>query len=85
MTKKATVHFGSNIEFANFGKSTLAYVRQVSRDEMDDTAEYDAAFDPTDTVWGLFAADGEPIALSDKRASLIENAGEMQLVPVGLH
>lgn len=85
MTKKIVSPFGSGIEFAAFGKQSFAYVRPVNSDDMKDT--FKEAGDLPDGVdlWGLFAADGQPLALADERSMVVENAQELELITLALH
>lgn len=86
MTIKSMVKFGSKVEFANFGKSTIAYVRRINSDdlhgafgEMDDDLPADV------DMWGLFSADGQPLAVADEKYLLMDNAEERELVTVNRH
>jgi hypothetical protein len=84
--------FGSAVEFETFGKSSIAYVRQVSKSDMDSylaaSNDWEDASrgDPTDIddslIWGLFGADGEPIAFSHEEEFLTQNAAERDLLTV---
>lgn len=84
--------FGSSVEFETFGKSSLAYVRRVSRSDMDtylaasddwvDASQGSAPENEETSIWGLFGADGEPIAFSHEEDFLAQNAEERDLLAV---
>lgn len=84
--------FGSSVEFETFGKSSLAYVRRVSKSDLDgylaasDDWEDASQGSPSDaeenSIWGLFGADGEPIAFSHEEEFLSQNAAERDLLTV---
>ncbi len=77
--------FGSATEFAIFGKRTFAYMRPVQSDDMNATFPDEVALPSGLALWGLFDADGEPIAVADEQAALIENAEEMDLMTLARH
>ena len=86
MSQKAMFRFDTQVEFAQFGRDTIAYVRRVNSGDFksrygDDLEDDDLPEDDID-LWGLFAANGEPIALSDDKQMLFENALEHDLVTV---
>lgn len=84
--------FGSKVEFETFGKSSLAYVRRVSQSDMDvyladsqewgDSPENLNSMTADSGLWGLFGADGEPLAFSHEEAFLTQNAEELDLLTV---
>ncbi len=76
--------FGSKVEFAAFGKSTLAYTRQMNSDEI--RLKFPDADDLPEGVdlWALFGADGEPLAIADEQDLLIDNAESRSLLAVSL-
>ena len=79
---KTSLRFNSTVEFANFGKSSIAYVRPVQSTDFEDGMLDDEHLDPNEPLWGLFGADGEPIAVADERSLLLDSAEDMSLVPV---
>ncbi|MEL6752371.1 MAG: DUF1150 family protein [Pseudomonadota bacterium] len=85
MANKRIDIFATATEFAQFGKQAFGYIRAVKSDDMNarfpDQAELPEGLD----LWGLFAADGEPLALADERSVIMENAGEMELMPLTRH
>jgi len=82
--------FGASFEFESFGKNSLAYVRRVSQsdlneylsdfDEWDESSENMNSMTAGKGLWGLFGADGEPLAFSDEKAFLTKNAEELDLL-----
>lgn len=76
---------GSGGEFATFGKNAFAYVRRVRSDELNakfpQVEDLPAGLD----LWGLFAADGEPIAVSDAEMMVRADAAERQLLTLYRH
>lgn len=82
MADKTGFGIGSRIEFESFGRNTLAYIKPVARDSDLTNIAFSEGL-PTDVpLWGLFSADGEPIALSEKRSSLFQDAEELELTAV---
>ncbi len=77
--------FQSSVEFESFGNSVLAYLRPVQSDDMNtifpDGPELPSGLD----LWGLFAADGQPIAVADDKSDLISDAENRNLLTVGIH
>lgn len=74
--------FGSATEFASFGNGALSYVRRVRSDDLNHRFPNAVDLPEGLDLWGLFAADGAPIAVSDEEAELIHNAHELHLVPL---
>ncbi len=85
MSDRSIFKFNSNIEFANFGKDMIAYVRRVNTDDLDDTFTEEGELPLGQDIWALYSADGEPIALSDDKQMLFNNAEEFDLVTVNRH
>ena len=85
MYKNPLKMVGSTIEFSGFGKNTLAYMRKLEPGEMITDMAGGETFDQGVPMWGLFGADGEPLAVSDDRAWIIDNAHERELLPVSRH
>ena len=83
--KDGKVMFGSAVEFEQLGTSAIAYVRKV------DAEDFNRRFPQVDDLptgaplWGLFAADGRPLAIADEEAALMADAMERDLVPVARH
>ena len=85
MAKQVVSPFGSGIEFAKFGKQSFAYVRPVKSDDVKNAFPEGADLPNGVDLWALFAADGQPLALADERAMVMENAEELELVTLALH
>ncbi len=85
MSSNTSKPFGSATEFAVFGKRTFAYMRPVKSDDMNATFPNDVDLPTGLALWGLFDAAGEPIALADEPAALVENAAEMDLMTLARH
>ena len=77
--------FATPVEFAQFDKRAFAYVKPVRSDDMRATFPEAANLPVGVDLWGLFAADGEPIALADEPGALVQNAGDLQLMTLALH
>lgn len=80
-----TKPFGSATEFAVFGKRAFAYMRPVQSDDMNATFPNELELPSGLALWGLFDAEGAPIAVADERAALVENAAEMDLMTLARH
>ena len=85
MSKKRIDIFSTPTEFAEFGKRAFAYMRPVRSEDMNATFPQAEQLPADLDLWGLFAADGEPLALADEPALLMENAGELDLMPLTRH
>ncbi|SKA03121.1 DUF1150 family protein [Consotaella salsifontis] len=72
-------------ELAALGEGDLAYLRQMSSDDI--RAKFPAArsIQPGLRLWALFSADGTPLAVSDDRGSILASASENELMTVSLH
>lgn len=84
MVENIVKKFGSAVEFEVFGKNALAYVRPVESEDMRQRFPLvDNVPDDID-LWGLFSADGRPLALADDPAALLEDAQDRNLLTVEL-
>ena len=72
-------------DFADFGKRSFGYVWRVRSDDMNarypDKVELPEGLD----LWGLFSADGQPLAVSDELGGVVQNAEELDLMPLARH
>ncbi len=72
-------------ELAHIGEGSLAYFRRIKSDDLKqrfpDLPPIEAGLD----LWALFAANGEPILLSDARDQMLAGAQENNLVAVSIH
>ena len=75
----------SDTDFASLGAGEVGYVRMMKSDEL--TRRFPALnqIAPGLDVWALFAANGQPIILSDRRAAVLEGASDNDIVPVWLN
>ena len=86
MTQKVKIEpFGSQVEFAQFGKNAIAYVREVTSDDLNQRFPQGPALPEGVDLWGLFTADGQPIAVAEEPMALVQNADEMELMAVQRH
>ncbi len=85
MADKPVLKFNTQIEFANFGRNTMAYLRRVKSDDL--LRDYPETDDLVsgELLWALYGADGEPLAVADDKSELFSNAEERDLVTVNLH
>ena len=72
-------------ELAHIGEGSLAYFRRIKSDDLKqrfpDLPPIAAGLE----LWALFAANGDPILLSDARDQMLAGAQENNLVPVSIH
>jgi len=85
MSNKTVLSFNSKIEFANFGKSSIAYVRRVRTEDLSQPFHDTGELPEDGDVWALFSADGEPLAVADDQSLLFDNAEARELVAVQRH
>jgi hypothetical protein len=71
----------ANSELLNLGVGQIAYLRKLQADETRELPEFS---DP-DNTWGLFSANGEPLALCDSPQSAWHYAKDHELITVHLH
>jgi hypothetical protein len=72
-------------EFAHIGEGSLAYLREIASDELMGKFPGLPQIAPGTRLWALFAANGQPILLSDERDRAIAGAFANDLVPVSIH
>ena len=72
-------------EFAHLGEGSVAYLRKVSSEELLGRFPNLGEIAPGMVLWALFAANGQPILLSDQRDRAVAGAFENDLVPVAIH
>lgn len=85
MAQSMTKNVFTDIEFAHLGAGQIAYVRKMNTDEL---AKNFPALPPMASgfdLWVLFAANGDPIILSDERGKVSDSASEHDLKTVALH
>ncbi len=81
-TNKITL---SDTDFASLGAGEVGYVRKMKSEDL--TRRFPALnqIAPGLDVWALFAANGQPIILSDQRAAVMAGASDNDIVPVWLN
>ncbi|MFU0505947.1 BQ00720 family protein [Pseudaminobacter sp. NGMCC 1.201702] len=72
-------------ELAHLGEGTLAYLREIGSDELKGKFPGLPEIAPGTKLWALFAANGQPILLSDERDRALAGALENDLTPVAIH
>lgn len=85
MTENETRLTVSEAQLAHLGEGQVAYLRKVSSDDMRGRFPGLEGIAPGLELWALFAANGQPILLSDARKRAIAGAFENELTPVSLH
>lgn len=78
-------HTVSKDDLAHLGEGTVAYLREIDSDELKGKFPGLPEIAPGTMLWALFAANGQPILLSDARDRAIAGAFENDLVPVSTH
>lgn len=72
-------------EFAHLGEGEIAYVRKIRSDDLARSFPSLPPIAPGLELWALFGASGEPIVLSDVRATALQGAHDHELRTVTLH
>jgi hypothetical protein len=72
-------------EFAHIGEGSLAYLREIASEELMGKFPGMPQIAPGTRLWALFAANGQPILISDERDRAIAGAFANDLVPVSIH
>jgi hypothetical protein len=63
----------------------VAYVREMESEDLKGKFPGLPEIAPGTKLWALFAANGQPILLSDQRDRAVAGAFENDLVPVAIH
>ena len=74
-----------DLEFANLGNGMLAYIRPISPEIARQFAGPAFAVPSGIQLYGLFSADGTPLAISDNQNSALASAFEHELNPMRVH
>ncbi len=85
MTGNETRLTVTEAQLAHLGEGQVAYLRKVSSDDLRGRFPGLTNITPGLEVWALFAANGQPILLSDERDRALAGALENELVPVSIH
>ena len=75
----------TNSELAHLGEGSVAYLRKVSSDDLRGRFPGLEEIQPGMELWALFAANGQPILLSDARDRALAGARENDLTTVAIH
>ncbi len=85
MTENERKHFMSEAQFAHLGEGAVAYLKKVSSDDLRGRYPNMPEIAPGLELWALFAANGQPILLTDARDSALAGAMQNDLTPVSIH
>lgn len=72
-------------ELAHLGEGVVAYLREMQSEELKLKFPGLPEIAPGTRLWALFAANGQPILLSDERDRAIAGARENDLTPVAIN
>jgi hypothetical protein len=72
-------------QLAHLGEGSVAYLREMTSDELKGKFPGLPEIAPETRLWALFAANGQPILLSDERDRALAGALENDLTPVAVH
>ena len=72
-------------ELALLGEGRIAYVKPMLSDEVSRAFPQAPKIQPGLHLYGLFAADGSPILITDSREAALVNARDSDLTMVSLH
>ncbi len=72
-------------QLAHIGEGVVAYLREMQSDELKGKFPGLPEIAPGTRLWALFAANGQPILLSDARERALAGAFENDLTPVAIH
>jgi hypothetical protein len=85
MTYHDQGHALTQSELAHLGEGTVAYLRKIDSDELKGKFPSLQEIASGMEIWALFAANGQPILLSDERDTAIAGALENHLTTVAIH
>ncbi|MCC6205216.1 MAG: DUF1150 family protein [Hyphomicrobiales bacterium] len=75
----------SQAQLAHIGEGAVAYVREMISDDLKTKFPGLPEIAPGTKLWAVFAANGTPILLSDRRDSAVAGAFQNDLTPVAVH
>jgi Uncharacterized small protein len=88
-TEKTTTTHGfrrmPDAAFAALGEGVVAYLREISSDELRAAFPQTPRLAPGLSLWALLGADGTPILIADNREAAVANAIQHELVTVSVH
>jgi hypothetical protein len=85
MTYNDEAHTFTEADLAHLGEGSVAYLREIGSEELKGKFPGLPEIAPNTKLWALFAANGQPILLSDARERAIAGAFENDLIPVSIH
>lgn len=85
MTRNDQIPTLTETDLAHLGEGHVAYVREMDGEELNGKFPGLPKIEPDAKLWALFAANGQPILLSDARDRAIAGAFENDLVTVSIH
>lgn len=72
-------------QFAHLGEGVVAYMREIDSDDLKNKFPGLPEIDSGLRLWALFAANGQPIMLTDEKSSALASAMQHDLTPVSIH
>ena len=85
MTEQESKVTVTQAQLAHIGEGAVAYLREIDSDELKGRFPGLPEIASGLKLWALFAANGQPILLTDARDSAIAGAFENDLTPVSTH
>jgi hypothetical protein len=85
MTRNDDTHSFTEADLAHLGEGHVAYLREMNGEELKGKFPGLPEIAPNAKLWALFAANGQPILLSDARERAIAGAFENDLTTVSIH
>lgn len=73
------------LDFAHLGEGKVAYVRELSTEEIPTFVPNAEALAPGVRLWALIHANGAPILIADSREAAVAGAAENDLTTVSVH
>lgn len=80
-----TINTVTQDQLAHIGEGSVAYVREIISDDLRGKFPGLPEIASGTRLWALFAANGQPILLSDERSRALAGAFENDLIPVAIH
>ena len=74
-----------NEAFANLGGGSIAYVKPMRSEDVNELFPGTPDLQPGLELWALLSADGAPIILADSREAAVAGAMEKDLTTVSVH
>lgn len=72
-------------ELAHLGEGTVAYLKEIDSEELRGKFPSMPEIAPGTKLWAVFAANGQPIMLTDARDTALAGALQNDLTPVSIH